>query len=268
MGDYRLVQAGHVPFNAILCQNEDNARRRLLAIPELAAMIEATGWCAPLLVEPAQRDSDGSMRYHLRAGFRRYAALLVIRERTSGVWNEVPVQLLGDRQVDGKFVHIAENLCRQEISVYDLVEYYHSLRKDGVTHEEIARALGLHVQRVRDLCALRTKLDNEIWTALGRGLTVPIVHLTEWAKHPPEEQIRRYRDWLAITSEPVFQPAKPKLPGFVGMRRTLALLERWRQDGHESIPLECVEYLIGKRRTLPHGYASTAAIQDSEDSGT
>jgi ParB family chromosome partitioning protein len=127
-------------MHAISIDPNNNPRRRLAAIEELAASIRGHGLLQPLIV---MRDPDRGGRYRLIAGHRRMAALKLLAEQyPRSSWSRVPV-VVRDENTDQAYVlTLVENLQREDLSAKEEAEALGRLvRERRWTTRQVAAAI-------------------------------------------------------------------------------------------------------------------------------
>jgi ParB family chromosome partitioning protein len=112
--------------------NQDQPRSTLGDLSDLMASIQKHGVLEPLLV---RRRDDGL--YQLVAGERRFHAAM-----QAGL-SEVPCIEIAVSDEHALEIALVENLLRQDLSVFEEAEGFHTLiAKYGYTHERVAEAVG------------------------------------------------------------------------------------------------------------------------------
>ncbi len=114
--------------------NPEQPRSNLGDLQDLAESIRRRGVLEPLLV---RRAAEGSSRYQLIAGERRFHAAL-----EAGL-TEVPCVELTATDQEALELALVENLQRRDLSAFEEAEGYRTLvEKYGYTHEAVAGAVG------------------------------------------------------------------------------------------------------------------------------
>lgn len=148
---YRTIPIEHV------VPAEDNVRRKLGDIKELAASIASVGVIEPLLVTPR---SDG--RFSIVAGHRRLAAAV------EAELHEVPCVVKELSDVERLETMIAENLARQALNPIEEAEAYFRMVELAVPVKDLARRLGRPPKHVTSRLALLA-LPRTVQTKVEKG---------------------------------------------------------------------------------------------------
>ena len=122
---------------------EDNLRRRIGDVRDLAASITAVGVIEPLLVSPVEGD-----RYVIVAGHRRHAAA-----QKAGLV-EVPCMIRTLTDVERVEIMLVENLQRADLTAIEEASGYFRLVEHGMTQRELARRIGRSARHVAGRLAL------------------------------------------------------------------------------------------------------------------
>jgi ParB family chromosome partitioning protein len=143
--DPRLEALTVYPLSLGLVNRGENVRKEYTGIEELAASIYEHGLLHPIMVYQTGDE------YTIKSGFRRYQAFRLLFETNwEGVgkvqYNTIPCFVVDDKNV--AVLQLVENLQRVDLSQMDLVEALEGLRKEGKSHEEIAKVFGHSVGTV------------------------------------------------------------------------------------------------------------------------
>lgn len=157
---------GKVEFSRI--ELGENPRKDLGDIEALANSIQKEGLINPLLVEH-RKASDGKMRYILKAGFRRYAAIEFIRKGDKKAFAEVPVMLWKGNEDDARFLQIAENVQRKSLNPVELADALREMVNKGYADSEVADRVGLSTPWVQKLLKVREGCTPAVLKALAKG---------------------------------------------------------------------------------------------------
>ena len=122
---------------------EDNLRRRIGDVRDLAASITAVGVIEPLLVSPVEGD-----RYVIVAGHRRHAAA-----QKAGLV-EVPCMIRTLTDFERVEIMLVENLQRCDLTAIEEASGYFRLVEHGMTQRELARRIGRSARHVAGRLAL------------------------------------------------------------------------------------------------------------------
>lgn len=131
-----------LPIDSIV-PAEDNLRRRIGDVRDLAASITAVGIVEPLLVSPV-----GGDRYVIVAGHRRYAAA-----QKAGM-TEVPCTIRTLTDAERVEITLVENLQRSDLTAIEEASGYFRLVEHGMTQKELARRIGRSARHVASRLAL------------------------------------------------------------------------------------------------------------------
>jgi ParB/RepB/Spo0J family partition protein len=144
---------------ATIAPNPDNPRPRITkeSVAGLAESISGVGLLQPLVVTPDPKNSDA---YHLQAGHRRLAAVMLLG------WAEVPVIVRGNGR-DTAYVTLAENLQRAGADPLKEAAIVASLlAEDGATLRSVAHRIGFNERWVAQRAAFAA-----IDPAVARAIT-------------------------------------------------------------------------------------------------
>jgi ParB family chromosome partitioning protein len=122
---------------------EDNLRRRIGDVRDLASSITAVGIVEPLLVSPA-----GDGRYVIVAGHRRHAAA-----QNAGL-TQVPCTIRTLSEAERVELMLVENLQRSDLSAIEEASGYFRLVEHGLKPRELARRIGRSAKHVAARLAL------------------------------------------------------------------------------------------------------------------
>jgi ParB/RepB/Spo0J family partition protein len=145
-----------LPIDSIV-PAEDNLRRRIGDVRDLAASITAVGIVEPLLVSPVD---DG--RYVIVAGHRRHAAA-----QKAGM-TEVPCTIRTLTDVERVEIMLVENLQRADLTAIEEASGYFRLVEHGMTQKELARRIGRSARHVASRLAL-LELPRNVQDELQSG---------------------------------------------------------------------------------------------------
>lgn len=139
-----------------------------LQVEQLAASIFDQGLTNPLLVRPTGAKEAG--RYELIAGQRRRLAILHLI--ANGEWaknSRVPctVKDVDDRQA--KILALTENLQRSDMDPLDEADGFKAMQDEGMSAEDIAKALHKELRYVQQRIALVKKLPEQAKQDLRAG---------------------------------------------------------------------------------------------------
>ncbi len=133
------------------------------SITEIAATISHHGLLSALVVEPETPDADPGQpdtRFVALTGGRRLAGLqLLARDPESGINGDtaircrIPVIRLSDS--DATAISVAENESRVPLNPIDASDAYRTLRRSGLTIDDIAAIFGITLRKVRSSLLLQ-----------------------------------------------------------------------------------------------------------------
>jgi len=149
----------HVPFNKLILSQDYQARpegvRPRLSLPELAASIRESGVLQNLVVIKGARGM-----YEVCAGGRRLESLALL-VAAADIPDNYPVPVLVVPADKALIASLAENVCREPLSVADELAGFLRLSEEGEPVEDIAAAFGvtpLVVKRRLKLAAVSPRL--------------------------------------------------------------------------------------------------------------
>lgn len=163
--------------------------RRQLAedgLAELADSIREQGVLQPLVVRPRVAEGDGTARYEIVAGERRWRAA-----KLAGL-GTVPIVV---RELDDQSalaVALIENLQREDLNPLDQAESLARLAREfGLTHEQAAQAVGRSRASVSNLLRL-LDLHDDVKAMLAAG-SIDMGHARALLPLSPERQVAMAR---------------------------------------------------------------------------
>jgi len=136
---------------------EDNVRRKLGDVKELAASIASVGVIEPLLVTPSENG-----RFTVVAGHRRLAAAI-----EAGL-TEVPCIVKELSEVERLETMIAENLARQALNPLEEAQAYFRMVELAVPVKDLARRLGRPAKHITGRLAL-LELPRNVQAKVEKG---------------------------------------------------------------------------------------------------
>lgn len=152
---------------------DDTYRNRLKLenVDELAASIDLDGQQAPIVLRVRP---DGSHRYQLICGFRRFSAIQSLGRPT--------VKAIIHTELSNSKAHklsLIENLERDSLTNYEHVLAANKMREDGLSVKEIAALFHLTDRSIQRYFRLQ-KCSSEVKEALHDGLiTISVAHEVE-----------------------------------------------------------------------------------------
>lgn len=176
----------------IYVDEDENSRHDMKDIDTFAGLIKEQGLLSALTVTNGG-SPDPKKPYRLRAGFRRFAALTILKVK------EIPVVVVPDIKTGIK--NLAENINREQLPSIDLAARLAQLEAGTVpgseekyTKKELAAQLGMSLSHVSNLiradknCTLEAK---KVW----RKHDVPTTTVFAWASLNEEEQLKAIDKW-------------------------------------------------------------------------
>ena len=167
---------------------DENLQRKTLSdvsIAKLAADIKDVG----LITPPCVFHFDG--KYHIVAGYRRYRALLHLKETV------IPVIVLGGKPESGNMITLSENEEREAINCVDLAEWIVEIMNSAnLSQSEIARRLKKSEAWVSGVIKIL-----EMPTLVVESLRMDLLSISvarEFAKCPDVNQISK---WIEMAFE-------------------------------------------------------------------
>lgn len=184
----------HIPFQRIEL-SLDNMRDSLEGIEELAKAIDEQGLLENLVVwekpEPGGilLANGGTVyeRYILVAGFRRHAALSLIRQRQPEAHQFVTCRIKRGNETDMIFAQLQENVQRSDFTPAELSKAMVLLENRGLNRSTIAKRLGKHPSYVTTVLKWREAASDALRDAVSAG-DVSFAAALEIAKLPEAEQ--------------------------------------------------------------------------------
>lgn len=213
----------HIPFQRIEL-SLDNMRDSLEGIDELAKAIDEQGLLENLVVweKPEPQGillSNGGTvyeRYILVAGFRRHAALSLIRQRQPEAHQFVTCRIKRGNETDMIFAQLQENVQRSDFTPAELSKAMVLLENRGLNRSTIAKRLGKHPSYVTTVLKWREAASDALREAVSAG-DVSFSAALEIAKLPEAEQASE----VTRLKEEVVSSAKGKKKALKGaVKRT------------------------------------------------
>jgi len=172
-------KAALIPLSEILAIGKDNVREEYdeEELEGLAQSIRLNGQASTIVLEPlpdAATRTDGK-KYCLRAGYRRYFAA----ERASIPALFAVIRTFADAE-SADALNMAENLEREDVSLYSYCRKIRGLLDKGWTTERIIRQCGFQDKMGRTLISFVKSLAPELVTKLKYDESVKMIHRLEW----------------------------------------------------------------------------------------
>lgn len=172
----------------------ENPRKDLGDISSLADSIKSEGLINPVLVE--HKKVGGTVHYVLKAGFRRYAAIELIRKEDKKAFNEIPVMLWRGNDDDARFLQIAENVQRKNLNPVELADALREMVNKGYKDGDVAGRVGLSTAWVQKLLKVRECCTPAVLKALTRDeISVAAAYdLVDCSPEKQEKELDKYKD--------------------------------------------------------------------------
>ncbi|RWH82218.1 ParB/RepB/Spo0J family partition protein [Mesorhizobium sp.] len=193
-----LSSSRDIPFNKLVL-SQSNVRRVKagVSIEELAASIARRGLIQSLSVRPVV-DAEGNETgmFEVPAGGRRFRALeLLVKQKRLAKIAPVPCVVRGsDDEILAEEVSLIENIDRAPLHPLDQFRAFQDMRIKGKTEEEIAAALFVPVQVVKQRLHLASASPTLLDVYAEDGMTLDqLMAFTVSDDHARQEQV-----WDAI----------------------------------------------------------------------
>lgn len=200
------INAISVKVNEVLEDLEWNARKEYQGIDDLAKSIKRNGQYTPIIISPIK--DQGQYKYHLTAGYRRFAAVKNILK-----WEEIDAVVRVVKDAAEAFtINVTENLARDQLTTFEIANAVKRFHDDyGLTTRQIStklsggRSIGQkHCDNyLRALNNLHPKII-EAWKLGSPECTT--TKLFAWAAQEQEEQLKLWE------IEKGLYPKPPKIP--------------------------------------------------------
>jgi ParB family chromosome partitioning protein len=146
---------------------EDNPRKDLGDVDKLAASIKTEGLLQPLVVRHVKEGNK--YRYILKAGHRRYEAILRIRKEDPKAFATIPVTLYHGNDDDARFAQLAENIQRKDLNAVELADGIREMTNKGYEVKVVSERVGLSATWVGKLLKVREGCIPAVLKALAKG---------------------------------------------------------------------------------------------------
>lgn len=212
-------------------------------IAELARMIEANGFVAPIVVFP-KVSKDGERGWVLVAGERRLRACKLLKRE------EIPAQVISPK--DARATQLQENLGRVELHWLELADGFAVWELEGYTQSEIARLMGTSPSYVNRLLRARQGLLPETLVYLREQRARPPLDLAlRWSVlRGYEKQKQEIDRWLGIQKSRAIRepPPEGEQRATVQTRTIRSLLRQALSRGASAAVIRTLQFLLGKGR--------------------
>ena len=157
--DKSVKKVSEVSINKIM--EKENVRKDYKGLEELAKSIEEKGLLQPITLKKLENEKD---KYEIVFGHRRYRAMSLLFKNHGEKYSKIQAIVLGDENMSEdeiKEVQLVENIQREDLSQYELKEALEVLKKQGLSHKEIAGKLGKSEGYVKNIFqAIKQIKDN------------------------------------------------------------------------------------------------------------
>lgn len=205
-----------IPFNQIKFHPQiRNSREELRNIPELANSIVAVGLENPLHVLEIEEEVDGQKvtNTYLYVGFRRHAAIALIRTKEPKAFQTVEVKKLHGTLADAMVRNLTENLQRDDLSSWEISgAVVHLSDELQLTQRVIATKLGKSQSWVSNILTFHQRATVELKEAVRTQLISFKIgqHLAGLEPDSQRQQVREVTG--ADQSAPTASAAAADLP--------------------------------------------------------
>jgi ParB/RepB/Spo0J family partition protein len=203
--DFRVV-----PVTDIFVNPEDNVRTEYdpKKIDELAGSIATLGQLQNVVVERLEKPMDTGEHYRLISGFRRLLALQQANK------SEVLVVIKAPQTDTVRAeINLAENLVREDVSLYDIFKRTTKLLNSGLTAEDIARSAGVNIELIEKIELILRNVTPDLIKILQHDESPKtLLHLQYVAKNigkddTAESKKRLQLDWWKTKGKKPGEPS-------------------------------------------------------------
>ena len=254
------------------------------SVEELAKSIIRDGLMNPLVVIPGK---DGN--YNLVAGFRRYTALLGIRQagkegklpKNSRVENPdvVTVNVFEGKPEDAAILNLNENIQRKDLTTFEMSYSCWNLKKNfSMTIEKIASRTMLSNSHVTNLVRAYEQLADRIkeaWRECHGACTTDWLFMIckeskenqdiEWEKRLQERGTEKGKHRKANGEGGVETKTHRPLPSVVESALQAINADRNIDATVKQAYTVALEFALGKRKDIPNIYDSDAVEKAKKD---
>lgn len=157
-----------VPFEEIHADLSFNSRTDYDDIEGLKESIMGSGLLQPIGVTPIKGASEGTEKYHLVYGFRRYKAMQMIREELGDdAFSTIDVRLNEGTIEELRVRNLKENIDRKNLKPAEIAQAIKRMANAGLEQRDIAARLGRPQAWVSYHYKAATKLSPPAWTAFA-----------------------------------------------------------------------------------------------------
>jgi ParB/RepB/Spo0J family partition protein len=178
-----------VPFEMIICEPTKNCRIDYGDIEELALSILENGQRNPIRATRVGGNSEETLRYILRDGFRRYCAVQYIRDVLKKDFPEMLVLGTGVKysESDALYEQIISNQGKP-LNMLEEGNAYVALKTNGNKEAAIAKKVGKSVQHIYN-CLTLADLSFELKQFIIRGQVKPTLMLELCKQYPDSAEL-------------------------------------------------------------------------------
>ncbi len=243
-----------------IIDNTNNARTKFedkeQNIPGLAADIKVNGLLQPLVVFPR---ADG--HYEIKAGSRRFRAVKLL------AWRDVPCMIRRDviSEVDADLLSLAENEDRMNLSPFERAEAIRSfVEEHDMASKDIAKRIGKSQNYVNSLLKMSMNLAPSIKTEWSKGNPMATFDtLQKLARiEEPEKQVEAWKAVCGVTDNKAGEgdgsgeggeTTAPEKTRSAKRAAELLLVAIAEQENPDVSATQCLQYVLGKRKSAPEG---------------
>ena len=147
-----------------------NTREDLGDVPGLAALIRANGWDPQSRLGVQMIGKGKAARFRLVTGWRRHAALDLIRQDEPDAYRRVAVAVVktaDEREL--RLANLRENMARKDFTIAEMAKGVRDLKKLGMDVGEIATRLAMSKKAVKEAVKFDETASVALKTASENG---------------------------------------------------------------------------------------------------
>lgn len=211
----KLIQdpeAKRIPITLILAVLPDNIRGEYDAdsIGKLAEQLREQGQLQSVLVEPLERPGPEGERFKLVAGYRRYLAA-----KEAGIDHLFAIVRQFKDDAQALAANAAENIEREQISLYDIIRRIQVLLAQGWSIERIVQETGADPTLTPQIVTLLQECAPELIGQLRYDESAKTLSRLQWAsKHiaglTKEQKFKNQIEWWRKRTAENWREIKPK----------------------------------------------------------
>ena len=243
-----------------IIDNTNNARTKFedkeQNIPGLAADIKINGLIQPLVVFPR---ADG--HYEIKAGSRRFRAVKLL------AWRDVPCIIRKDviSDVDADLMSLAENEDRMNLSPFERAEAIRSfVEEHDMATKDIAKRIGKSQNYVNSLLRMSMNLAPSIKAEWQKGNPMATFDVLQKLARieEPEKQVEAWKAVCGTNTPGTGDGAgegegggatTPEKARSAKRAAEILLVAISEQDNPDVSAVQCLQYVLGKRKSAPEG---------------